>query len=150
MILKKCLSAVASGIFLKKDQIFPGSFKTIYSSSYKRTFSGHLVRHMRQHLDEGSSSVCHICGKCVKPVADLKKHMRTHTGEKPYTCRICSKAFSRPDTLKKHQAIHTGVKPFSCQNCGKHFVQKSQLTIHRRRRAHGCASDDKDTDISYY
>ena len=31
----------------------------------------------------------------------LKKHFRTHTGEKPYKCIECNKDFAREDILKK-------------------------------------------------
>ncbi|XP_042888885.1 longitudinals lacking protein, isoforms H/M/V-like isoform X11 [Penaeus japonicus] len=45
---------------------------------------------------------CPYCGKALRQVEDLRRHIRTHTGEKPYGCPYCAHHCSRNDNLKVH------------------------------------------------
>lgn len=46
------------------------------------------------------------CGRLFKRMEHLKRHVRTHTMERPYQCDRCMKRFSRSDNLNQHIRIH--------------------------------------------
>ena len=75
----------------------------------------------RKHPQKPGRHICQFCGRgCAKPSV-LQKHLRAHTGERPYPCVPCSFSFKTKSNLYKHcksrsHAIKAGAKD---ANAGK-------------------------------
>ena len=90
-----------------------------------------LKKHLKTHTGEKSHQCSH-CDKTLSQSSDLTKHLRIHTGEKPYQCSNCDKAFSQNIYLSQHIRTHTGEKPYQCSHCEKTFPRSGGLTKHIR------------------
>lgn len=51
-------------------------------------------------------------------------------------CTYCSRACAKPSVLQKHIRSHTGERPYPCGPCGFSFKTKSNLYKHRKSHTH--------------
>ncbi|XP_026318699.1 zinc finger protein Gfi-1b-like [Hyposmocoma kahamanoa] len=92
--------------------------------------SSNLSRHKQTHrsLDSQAAKKCGECGKAYVSMPALAMHVLTH--RMGHVCGVCGKQFSRPWLLRGHLRSHTGEKPYSCGDCGKAFADRSNLRAH--------------------
>ncbi|XP_062998332.1 zinc finger protein 831 [Elgaria multicarinata webbii] len=53
-----------------------------------------------------------------------------------YLCKHCGRDCLKPSVLEKHMRSHTGERPFPCTTCGTAFKTQSNLYKHRRTQTH--------------
>lgn len=67
--------------------------------AFPRSLKNHIRRfHQRKH-----AFTCEICHKTSGSSFNLRKHMYTHTQERPFVCNVCDLSFNDPSNLKKHK-----------------------------------------------
>ena len=129
--------------------------------------SSNRAVHMRTVHSTGQATL-HQCPHCPYSTkygtSTLRRHIHTHTKEKPYSCVECGQRFKRysiraahmrtvhstrqatlhqcphcpystkygASSLRQHIRTHTGEKPYSCEDCGQRFTHSSNRAAHMR------------------
>lgn len=91
--------------------------------------------------------ICAFCMRRFWSAEDLRRHMRTHTGERPFSCDICRRRFTLKHSMLRHRKKHN--LAFGQQDIAqsdeetaleKHHVEPNTVTT--------CESSDKEKDDS--
>lgn len=76
-------------------------------SSFPSNVDGHRTLNGMPLTSKVFVCPLYSCGRLFKRMEHLKRHVRTHTMERPFVCDLCKKRFSRSDNLNQHLRTHT-------------------------------------------
>lgn len=109
-----------------------------------------IVKQTKRGTKHKTMYKCTICLKIFQKPSQLMRHIRVHTGEKPFKvnalwkkiiddnilnnsfihilflvqCTICNRAFTQKSSLQIHTWQHKGIRPHTCSLCNAKFSQK--------------------------
>ncbi|XP_063216240.1 zinc finger protein OZF-like isoform X3 [Bacillus rossius redtenbacheri] len=79
---------------------------------------------------------CATCGKVFQQLRELARHVKVHTGDKPFACELCPMRFSRRDKLARHSKVHGVRGPearlLRCEHCTASYYRRDKLLRHQR------------------
>ncbi|KAG8123780.1 hypothetical protein E2320_019191 [Naja naja] len=98
---------------------------------------GHSGSFSRKKVSNLNPAYSQYSQKCIEQSSE-DGYKKEHKPKKPgkYICPYCSRACAKPSVLKKHIRSHTGERPYPCVPCGFSFKTKSNLYKHRKSHAH--------------
>ncbi|XP_039495615.1 zinc finger protein 771 [Drosophila santomea] len=97
-----------------------------------------LYKHKMIHDNETKRLECQVCGFKTRTKAHLERHMRSHTGDKPFACPVCNKRFSQMYNMKAHLREHESPgtnrhRRFHCPKCTHTFINEQNYVAHVQR-----------------
>ena len=87
-----------------------------------QVLSPHLHNLLRTQSRVRGHYKCDYCSYTNSRQFLLKRHMRTHSTERPHVCNTCNQTFKDLVALQNHVNTHTGIKPHKCKECDASFT----------------------------
>ena len=90
---------------------------------------------------------CRLCDAVFPNLRALKGHNKEHMDRPPYICNVghCTYSSNDKSTLARHMRTHTGEKPFECTICNFGFTTKANCERHVKNK-HGKATREEVRD----
>ena len=127
----KCNGSVALWSHIKEIHKTETNHFSCSKCSSRFTTASCLNKHYMTAHRQRNLLACAYCDQEFRFLQELKAHVYTHTGKKPYVCDQCGKGFLSPSLRHNHMVTHRA-KDQVCDQCGKPFNSKEKLKLHMR------------------
>lgn len=100
-------------------------------------YSKEMLPFLTLHIAGGLQSQPGLSLAAASPAARPKSSGK-------HVCPHCGRDCMKPSVLEKHLRCHTGERPYPCTTCGISFKTQSNLYKHKRTQAHARLSSESD------
>ncbi|CAH1163646.1 unnamed protein product [Phaedon cochleariae] len=91
--------------------------------------------------------ICAFCMRRFWSAEDLRRHMRTHTGERPFSCDICRRRFTLKHSMLRHRKKHNVSFEHDANNSDEEGNNVSSPTYSKTSDGQICLKTDESDGV---
>lgn len=115
------------------------SYKAFHMHKKKKTKSCKAATDNNVSIEgvgKGRIFICKECSYRTSKIKDMRTHLVTHSGERPFKCNLCPNTYTQYSSLQGHKegAHKNYIVELTCYFCGKYI--KGRRNVYRHLKGH--------------